>query len=462
MNPYSRRRFIQRCCAAVGTTGMLSAMSQLRLLGAVAGSSSTVTSAAASDYKALVCLFMSGGNDNSNFVIPFDVAGHQAYTIARGNLALPRDGLLGLNPATTDGRSWALHPAVPHLRDLFASGHAALLANVGTLAVPTTRAQFLARSVPLPAQLFSHSDQALQWQTSVPDRPSLTGWGGRLADLTNAFNENSELSMAISLAGNNSFQVGEQVTQLAVSPDGAPVLSYHEDAGDDAATIRLAALRQMFRDSDPNLFRTAFGEASERALHNSDLLGAALETVPAPTTTFPNTPLGHQLRMIAHLIKARAQFGLKRQVFFAEIEGFDTHAFLLQPHALLLSELSAAMKAFYDETVVQGVQQQITTFTASDFGRTVVSNGQGSDHGWGSHHVIMGGAVRGGDIYGAMPNLTIDGPDDTEHGRWIPTTSVDEYAATLARWFGVSDSDLPMVLPNIGRFASRDLGFMGV
>ncbi|GAB5558607.1 MAG: DUF1501 domain-containing protein [Synoicihabitans sp.] len=442
---------------------MLSAMSQLRLLGAAANSNTApVIGAADSDYKALVCLFMSGGNDNDNLIIPNDSAGYAAYAKARSNLALPQANLLGINPATTDGRAWALHPSLSKLGGLFGSGQVALMANVGTLVVPTTRAQFLAQSVPLPAQLFSHADQALQWQTSVPDKLSQTGWGGRLADLTNAFNENNKVSMAISLAGNNLFQVGDQITQLSVSETGAPTLAWHEDKADDLASMRVGAMRAMFKDGDPNLFRSAFGQTSERALENSDLLGAALQSVPAPKTAFPTTPLGQQMQMIAHLIGARSQLGLKRQVFFAEIEGFDMHDVLIGAHARLLTEISDAMKAFYDETVALGLQDNVTTFTASDFGRTHVSNGNGSDHGWGGHHIIMGGAVRGGDIYGTMPNLTVDGPDDTDHGRWIPTTSVDEYAATLARWFGVSDTDLPVVFPNIGNFRRRDVGFMGV
>jgi len=383
MNPHSRRHFIQQCCKAVGTTGMLSAMSQLRLLGAAADSNvqPSPTGAMEDDYKALVCLFLSGGNDNDNLIIPRDNSGYRAYARARSSLALPQANLLGINPTTTDGCAWALHPSLTSMRDLFVSGQVALMANVGTLVVPTTRAQYLAQSVPLPNQLFSHSDQALQWQTSVPDRPSVTGWGGRLADLTNAFNENNQISMAISLAGNNSFQVGNQVAQFSVSEEGAPSLWWHEDADDQSSTARLNAMRGMFKDGDPNLFRSAFGQTSERALENSERLGAALQTVPAPTTTFPATPLGQQLKMIAHLMGARSQLGLKRQVFFAEIDGFDMHDVLIGAHANLLTELSDAMKALYDETAVLGLQNNVTTFTAADFGRTHVSNGNGSDHG---------------------------------------------------------------------------------
>ncbi len=460
----TRRHFLGQCCAAVGATGVLSALAQLRLLGATASPGAVLgaTGAMESDYRALVCLYLNGGNDANNLIIPGDGAGHAAYARARGNLAVPRGQLLGISPATTDGRTWGLHPAMTALRDLFVGGQVAVLANVGTLLHPTTKAQYQAGSVPLPPQLFSHSDQSVQWQSSLPDRAFETGWGGRLADLTNAFNENNRISMTITLDGKNSFQVGREVVQFAVRPEGATTLWWHGNAdnGDGSAVVRLAAMDDVMAQNDANLFRTAFGQSTGRALENSALLGEILAAAAPVETPFPDTDLGGQLRMIAQLIGVRAQLGLRRQIFFARLGGWDLHDSQVDAHAYLLAELSDAMKAFYEATESLGVANDVTTFTASDFGRTFVANGDGSDHGWGSHHLIMGGAVRGGEFYGRVPDLTVDGPDDTEQGRWIPTVSVDEYNATLARWFGVSDSDLPLVLPNIGRFASRDLGFM--
>lgn len=448
---FSRRHFLRSCCAAVGSTGLLSALAQLRLLGAVAGDSNP------SDYKALVCLFLNGGNDANNLLVPYETADYAAYAAARTTLALPRDSLLPVTPATGDGRRFGLHGAMADVQSLFGSGQLALLANVGTLVVPTTRAQYEARSVPLPPQLFSHNDQQVQWQSSVPDKPFTTGWGGRLADLTQAFNENPGLSMSITLDGQNAFQVANSVSQLAVNRTGVVSLS---GTGNAAGRVRLDTLKQLFGQENQNLFQTAFGGLTASAIDTSTLLATELETAPTLLTPFPTSKLGQQLAMIARLISIAPRFNLKRQVFFAQLGGWDLHDTQLDAHANLLADLGASMRAFYNATTELNLAANVTTFTASDFGRTFNTNGDGSDHGWGSHHLIMGGAVRGGDFYGAMPTLAIDGPDDTGRGRWIPTTSVDEYAATLARWFGVSATDLPLVLPNIGRFARPDLGFM--
>lgn len=454
-NSLSRRRFIGECCKAVGVTGMLSSMAQMRLIGAVA---------APTDFKALVCLFLSGGNDANNLIVPYDTSGYSSYAIGRGQLALPQNGLLPISPATSDGREWALHPSVAGLRDLFNSGDLALLANVGTLVVPTTKTQFEAQSVPLPPQLFSHNDQSVQWQSSVPDQPFSTGWGGRLADLTNAFNEDNEISMSISLAGQNSFQVGSVISPYTVSSEGPESMSAMDGV---EGAVRRQALTNLLSPQDANLLQAAFGTATGKAIANSDLLSGILGDTPPFTTVFPDSDLGQQLRMIAWLINVAPQLGLNRQVFFANLWGWDLHDSQVDlnnttsgAHAELLGDLSASLSAFQAAMVELGHQDQVTTFTASDFGRTYNTNGDGSDHGWGNHHIIMGGAVQGGDIYGTFPDLTVDGPDDTGRGRWIPTTSVDEYSATLARWFGVSESNLSLVLPNIGRFANPNLGFM--
>ncbi len=469
----TRRQFLgSSCCAAVGATGLLSSLASLRLMGALADPANgprtpATASALPSDYKALVCLFLNGGNDANNLIIPSDTAGHAAYATARANLALPRSGLLALAPKTSDGRSFSLHAALPELHTLFGSGQAALLANVGTLAYPTTKAQYTAGSVPLPRQLFSHSDQQVQWQSSVPDRPSTTGWGGRLADLVNAFNTNSQISMSISLAGTNYFQVGGAVSQYAVTTNGALVFSGSTSSATSTDGVRYSGQKTIFGLNHPGLFDAAFAGISHSAIADADSLNVALTTAPTLATVFPVSTAANQLKMVARLIGASTGLNLKRQVFFVQLGGWDTHAAQLDnttptsgAHAALLGQVSQAVNAFYNATVELGVANQVTLFTASDFGRTYRSNGDGSDHGWGSHHFVVGGAVKGTDIYGRMPTLTIGGPDDVSQGRWIPTTSVDEYAATLATWFGVSATDLPLVLPNIGRFAKPNLGFV--
>lgn len=467
----SRRQFIgSACCAAVGATGLLSSLASLRLIGAAASAANgpqlpATAAALPSDYKALVCLFLNGGNDANNLIVPTGSA-YSAYASARSNLALPQTGLLGISPKTSDGRTWGLHAAVPELHSLFNSGKAALLANVGTLVYPTTKDQYTRGTVPLPPQLFSHSDQQVQWQHSVPDKPTSTGWGGRVADLVNAFNANNEISMSISLAGKNTFQVGNVVSQYAINTSGAVTLAGSTSRGNSDA-VRFAAQKDLFKLSQPALFETAFANVSSDAITSAELLNTVLSASPAIATPFPTTSAGNQLKMAARLIAASPTLGLKRQVFFVQLGGWDLHAAQLDntsptsgAHANLLSQISQAVSAFYAATTELGVANQVTVFTASDFGRTYRSNGDGSDHGWGNHQFIVGGAVKGNDIYGRMPTLTVGGPDDTTQGRWIPTTSVDEYSATLASWFGVSASDLPFVLPNIGRFPKPNLGFL--
>jgi len=464
----SRRNFIgSACCAAVGATGFLSSLASLRLIGAAAspGNLARGAEAVSSDYKALVCLFLQGGNDANNLIIPSDSAGYATYAAARSNLALPLAGLLPLSPKTSDGRKFSLHPAFQEMSTLFGSGKAAFLANVGTLVYPTTLSQYNANSIPLPPQLFSHNDQQVQWQSSVPDQNASTGWGGRLADLVNAFNSNNQISMSISLAGSNFFQVGKTVTQYAVTTNGA--VTFAGTTGGNNP-LRYQAQKDIFAEAQPALFDTAFGGVSGSAITNAEFLNTALSGAPTLATAFPNTTAGNQLKMVARLISTASSLGLKRQIFFVQLGGWDLHAGQLDStnpdsgsHAALLQQVSQAVNAFYNSTIELGIPNQVTTFTASDFGRTYTSNGDGSDHGWGNHQLIVGGAVKGGDIYGQMPDLVVNGPDDTGRGRWIPTTSVDEYAATLATWFGVSATNLPTVLPNVSRFMHPNLGFLG-
>jgi uncharacterized protein (DUF1501 family) len=457
-NDLSRRRFIGRACAAVGATGMLSALAQLRMIGALAAD------AEPADYKALVCLFLYGGNDSNNLLVPVDNTNYQLYATDRTVLALGQSSLLGISPKTySDGRQWGLHPSLVEVQHLFGQGNLALLANTGTLVQPVTLSQYNAGTVALPPQLFSHANQQVQWQSSVPDQPFTTGWGGRLSDIVNALNSNPKISMSVSVAGQNSFQVGKTVSQFAVNPTGAVVLS--GTSGSTIANARYAAQQNILNMQEQNLFEAAFGGTTVDAVADSVLLNSVLAAAPKLTTTFPTSSIGAQMQMIAQMIAAAPQLGLTRQVFFASLGGFDLHSDQLTAHASLFTQLSQALSAFSAATSEIGVQNQVTTFTASDFSRTFNTNGTsdgtaGSDHGWGSHHLIMGGAVKGGDIYGQVPLLELGGPEDTGRGRWIPTTSVDEYAATLATWFGVSASNLPVVLPNIGRFATSNLGFM--
>ncbi len=465
MNEYpftpSRRTFVrQACCAAVGSTGIVSALAQLRVIGALAATGSTLRAAAgdAADYKALVCLFLNGGNDGNNLIVPFDQTSYNTYASARGNVAVAQTALLPITPKLyRDGRSYALHPAVPGLQSLFTQGKVAVLANVGTLLRPTTLAQYRA-GTSLPPQLYSHSDQITQWQSSLADRQFETGWGGRLADMMDAMNSNNRISMAISSNGSNKFQLGNKVIPLSVDR-AVPLLTYSTSIGGNNKA-NYTGLRKLMDSTPANLLEAAFGQTSKTSFDDSVLLSGVLSSAPTLKTVFPDTVLAQRLKMFARLISVAPTLGLKRQIFFCNVGGFDVHTAQNAAHTSLLADVNGALASFYNATVELGLANQVTTFTASDFARTYVPNADGTDHAWGNHQIIMGGAVKGGDFYGTMPSLALGGPDDVGRGVWIPTTSVDEYSATLATWFGVSASNLSTVLPNIGRFAKPNLGFL--
>jgi uncharacterized protein (DUF1501 family) len=458
----TRRQFLrQSACAAVGMTAMANTIFDLQRVAAA--------SPLAGDSKSLVCVFLYGGNDSNNVIVPTLAGDYASYAATRDALALPQSALLPLHPLVPppgDSRQWGLHPSLKGVQGLFNGGKAAVVANVGPLLAPLTRDEYLNHSVAVPPQLFSHSDQTLHWQTSLPDQPARTGWGGRTADLLHALNENARISMSISVAGTNTFQVGNVITQYQVSSQGPVGLTSYvpQDQGSDAASN---AVRSLLGRSYSNLFERGYSAIFGRALDNQELLSGALAGAPAITTVFPDTDLAAQLKMIAQLISVRETLGLRRQVFFCAAQGYDTHGGQVGTTSLdgtqadLLTELDGALTAFDAAMNELRIADTVTAFTASDFGRTYVPNGTGSDHGWGSHHFVLGGAVRGGQFYGQLPTLALNGPNDAGDGRWIPTTSVDEYSATLARWFGVASSDLPLVLPNLGRFAAPDLGFMG-
>lgn len=447
--PLNRRQFIRRAsaCAAMSMTGIASTLFDLRLINAVMAQGSP------EDYKALVCVFLSGGNDANNWLIPRSGSDYTAYAAARQNLALAQGSLLALNPLVGDGRDYGLHPNCAGLQNLFNTGKLAFLRNVGPLVAPTTRAAYLAGSAPKPLQLFSHSDQVMEWQSSISDVPSRTGWGGRCADLLYSVNAGAQVSMSISLAGFNTWEVGNIISQYQVSTSGSIGLT-------GLSTNQVQALKDILAYPRTNLYEKTFATISQTAILNNELLTSALNSAPALTTVFPTTSLGNQLKMIARLISARSALSMKRQIFFCSLGGFDTHGEQLTTQGNLLSDISQSVSAFYNATVELGIPDKVTTFSASDFNRTYPSNGIGSDHGWGGHHFILGNAVLGQTMFGSFPTLAVNGPDDTSTGRWIPTTSVDEYAATLARWFGVSESNLDVVFPNLYRFPHRNLGFM--
>jgi uncharacterized protein (DUF1501 family) len=453
----NRRDFLKGL--GVGAAG-LGAWGDLNRI-AAAASLDSAPKAAGEDYRALVCVFMFGGNDGNNTVIPTSASEYQQYATGRtSTLALAQGTLLPLTVQNTPGRTFALHPAMAGLQGLFIRGKAAIVANSGPLLAPTTRADLQARRVPIPPDLYSHSDQQAQWQSSISDGSPRSGWGGRLGDLMKAANGASQSSTLISVSGNNLFEVGTTLSSFKVSPGNHFGFDFYQ--GPTATDPLSRAITGLLALPGTNLFEGAWKDVIARAMENQRVLASALAAAPPFTTAFPNSGIGSQMQMIARLVAVRQALGLKRQVFFASIGGFDTHGEgQLNDQAGLLGEVSAALTALHDATAELQCSELVTSFTASDFNRTFPSNGKGSDHAWGNHHFVVGGAVRGGSIYGTFPTLVRAGPDDTgSGGLWIPSVSVDQYAATLAAWFGVGVADMGVIFPNLSRFPVANLGFM--
>ena len=369
-------------------------------------------------------------------------------------MALPQGELLPLNALETDGRSYGVHPSMPEVAQLFNAGQLAFVANVGTLVEPTTLAGIESGLAKLPLGLYSHSDQIMHWQTSVPDKRTGFGWGGRTADLLKALNDNDTISMNISLAGTNLFQTGTTITEYSVVPwgSGAVQVIGHDDIWWSRHVLKNAAIESMLDLAYQNMFDQTFANTTRAAIDGSEQFATAVESLPPFTTQFSDNELSNSLSMVAKTIAVRNTLGFRRQTFFVMLGGWDHHDEVLDNQLAMLSVVSKGMKEFQDALGELGVQNDVVTFTASDFGRTLTSNGQGSDHAWGGNHMVMGGPVRGSRIYGDFPSLYESNPLDTGRGRLIPTTSCDEYFAELALWFGVAPGDLSAVFPNIGRF----------
>lgn len=414
-------------------------------------------------YKALVCVFLFGGNDSNNLLIPLESSAHAAYLANRTVLGIPTSGLLPLNSLNDNGLQLGLHGSMTGCRDLYNQGNLALIANVGTLIAPATLADYRNRTAAIPENLFSHSDQQMQWQTSASTNNAAfnqTGWGGRLAEALLEGQQRPSISMLISLGGTNFFQVGKTLLPFRPGPGGSPTFKLGQSSQSKDVT-RYAAFRSVLDADYANLMEDAFADLSNKSIVEADTINAALSGT-GLFSMIPNSDLGNQLRTVAKFVQASGPLGMKRQIFFVGTGGFDTHGDQLPAHAQLLGGVSAALKGFYDALASINQANAVTTFTASDFNRTYDSNGRGSDHGWGGHHIVMGGAVAGQKIYGSYPDPDIrsgNNPLDTGRGRWVPTTSVDQYAASLAKWFGLSSSRLADVLPNIGNF-DANLGFM--
>jgi len=462
---HARRAFLRRSGQLALAGSALPFALNLAAVGEAAAFSAT-------DYKALVCVFLFGGNDYANTVITYDEASHARYAAIRGGIAIGRDALAGtvLRPSTAlaGGRQYALHPSMGALANLFNSGQAAVQLNVGPLVVPLTRAQYNSsdrRNFPVPPKLFSHNDQQSVWQSSSPEGAT-KGWGGNIGDVALGNNGNS-LFTCISVSGNAVFLSGDQALQYQVSSGGAVGINAVKSNVYGSAAVR-NAMAQLVQQTRGHPMENEYNRIAARTISSEAQVQSALSGTLA--TAFPaNNPLADQLRTVARLIRGRDALGAKRQVFFVSLGGFDLHDNLIAQQPLLMQRVSEAMVAFHAATVEMGIADKVTAFTASDFGRTLASNGDGSDHGWGSHHFLVGGAVRGAAFYGSAPpvsNGNTQAPEDQWHvgqGRLLPSTSVDQYAGTLARWFGVADSEMAGILPNLRNFGGgaypQDMGY---
>lgn len=469
----NRRQFLgQASCAAVSSVPVLNTLLNL----AVAEKISAVTVPANGEHRALVCIFLSGGNDSYNMLVPREASAYAEYQNARSNLALAPASLIDIHP--TGLPDFAVHSGMPEVAALFEAGNAAFIANVGTLIEPVqnrTQVNTLAKLLPL--GLYSHSDQIEQWQTSLPHQRSGIGWAGRMGDILQSLNGNPKVPMNISLDGSNVWQTGNDVAEYAITTGGAVALqNYKFDwQQNDAVSQALSqGVDSQLAQQYSNVLMQTFNSRKKTALDAYDAFTTATSAALPGNITFPSTYIGSRLQMIAKAVHGHAhqKLGAVRQTFFINWGGWDHHSGVLGYQASMLPQVSAAIGAFYDQLVAMGMQDSVTLFTASDFGRTLTSNGQGSDHAWGGNQLVVGGSVLGRKIYGQYPSLALNpqsGPEanplDTGSGRLIPTTSCDQFFAELALWLGVSPSDLPVILPNIGNFyspgsASPPIGFM--
>ncbi len=450
----NRRNFIKSllgCSACISSAN--AALSNMSLMSSTLAQSSNRFD----DYKALVCIFLHGGNDSFNMLIPSDDIDYLRYQDVRQNLAISQSDLVNISPNSATPYNLAMPNFMSPMQQLFNQGNLAFLANTGPLLQPVTKSQIQQNSKLLPPQLFSHNDQQKHWQTAWPEQTSLTGWAGRMADLI--MDSQNPLSINLSIAGTNILQTG--VNSLPYSLDASGVETFAAlNPNKDWNSDRVNTFKKLMT-AENHLLGQAHNAIYNRAQSNIDIVANAINSVGEPSITYPENSLADQLKMVATLTSSQQLLAKPRQVFFVSMGGFDTHDNQVTDQPMLLQNLSEALFAFNADLQARGLANNITSFTMSDFGRTLTINGDGTDHGWGGHQIMMGGAVKGGDIYGSMPeDFTLNSVDDFGDGRIILTTSVDQYAATLAKWFGLSMNEINAVFPNLTRFDNSDLGFM--
>lgn len=449
----TRRAFLKKAAlASLGGSSLFTLTSSLSHVHAQVGQ--------VNDYKSLVCIFLLGGNDAFNMVVPRSINEYNTYAATRLSLALNREELLTIIPTTSTAADYGLHPNMAGVQRLFANQKLAVIGNVGALIRPTTKADIVSGNAILPPQLFSHNDQQNFMMSLQADKPQ-QGWASRMADAMIGTNTSGGLPMNITLSGANTWQSGGRDAPYSLSANGIPTLvGINPNSTDELEIARTQVFQQLLAQPQNHLLIREFAKVQTRAMDLGAQVASALSGVAPLNTNFnQNSRLANNLKTVAQLISLREVLGQRRQMFFVGVGDYDTHGDQAGRHPLLMTELSESLASFYDATVELGIADKVTTFTSSDFGRTLTSNGDGTDHGWGSHQLVMGGAVNGGDIYGSMPELTIGSNDDFGEGRIIPTTSMDQYAATLARWYGLDSSTINETFFNLRHFNEQDLGF---
>ena len=469
----SRRLFLRDavCSSLAAATGS-AMLTQFGLFNSALAASTCGSYGAVSDYKALICLFLQGGNDSWNMLIPTDAARYATYSTSRSGpaptgMAIAQNTLLPINVTNAgSGETYGLHPSLTEMARLFNNANGAFVVNVGTALQPTIKTQYQQPGYPLPPQLYSHSDQQAQWQYGQPKQNGTTGWGGLVADRLHVLNPGATVPMSISLSGQNRFQTGDSIQPYTISSNGPTSLSGYSGSTGPA---RITALAEMLAETYNDPLSRAYAGKVGNALDYYNAMTAALARAPALTTTFPtNNPIASALAEIAKVISMRNVLNAKRQIFFISYGSFDTHANQLNDQPKLLQTVSQALGAFYDCTVNDlKIPQSITTFTLSEFARTLNSNGDGTDHAWAGIQFLMGGAVKGQKLYGAnaasgrlFPDQTLNGVDCLSRGQMMPGVSCDQYSATLASWLGVQDCDLATIFPYVGNFSTQNLGFL--
>ncbi len=465
MEQLNRRKFMSKLgCGAMGMTTLYSSLINLKAIGAAAG----LFSGPEEDYKALVCVLLSGGNDSYNMLVPMASDEYKDYSVTRSNLALAREGLLTLNVQNAGGRSYGLHPSMGRVRGLFNDRKLAFIANIGTLVQPTTKADWEKNDFDLPLGLFSHSDQMQQWQTAFPHERSAVGWGGRIADMVKSVNKDNGISMNISLAGTNVFQSGKTTIEYAIDPNNGSEGIYGygvTDQWDVINRMRTAAIDSLVEHQYQNIFQQTYVDVIRVSRDASILFNEALSHVGEFKTTFTDNYLSNSFQMIARVIAARKELGMKRQIFLVDFGGWDHHDEVLANQQDMLGTVSNAWGEFADVLKEINMTDNVVTFSVSEFGRTLTSNGNGTDHAWGGNVMTMGGPVAGGKIYGKYPSLALENSLELGNGVLIPTTSVDQYFSELAMWFGVNKSSLKDIFPNLSNFynlnsTSKPIGFL--